>query len=210
MKWNQVIAIGRQFGSGGREIGQRVAQELGIPCYDRELIELASQKLGVDEYDLEQVDETALNHFLSTYQVAERRNPETGIGVTLNDSLYMAQCGIIDTLAAKGPCVIVGRTAAEVLQNNPRCINVFIGADRADRVKRIMELYQLSEREALSAIRRVDRRRKFYYENYTDKVWGSLESHQLMLNVSLLGKDRTVEIIKSIYLAESARNGEEE
>lgn len=199
MEWNTVITIGRQFGSGGHEIGQKVAKELGIPCYDRALIDMASQKLGVDQYDLEQVDEAALNRFLSAYQVPEKSNPVTGYGLTLNDSLYMAQCGIIETLAQKGPCVIVGRTAAEVLSKNPKCLNIFIGASKEDRVKRIAERYELSEREAAEAVRRVDRKRKYYYENYTEKPWGSLDSHQVMMNVSLLGMDRTVKLIAAMY-----------
>lgn len=199
MEWNTVITIGRQFGSGGHEIGQKVAKELGIPCYDRALIDMASQKLGVDQYDLEQVDEAALNRFLSAYQVPEKSNPVTGYGLTLNDSLYMAQCGIIETLAQKGPCVIVGRTAAEVLSKNPKCLNIFIGASKEDRVKRIAERYELSEREAAEAVRRVDRKRKYYYENYTEKPWGSLDSHQVMMNVSLLGMDRAVKLIAAMY-----------
>lgn len=199
MMWHPVIAIGRQFGSGGREIGERVAKELGIPCYDRALIDMASQKLGVDQYDLEQVDEASLNRFLASYQIPERSNPVTGYGLTLNDSLYLAQCGIIETLAMKESCVIIGRTAETVLQKNPKCISVFISAAREDRIKRIAERYQLSAREAADAVRRVDRKRKFYYENHTDKVWGSPESYQVMLNVSLLGMDRTVEFIRALY-----------
>lgn len=203
MKWNQVIAIGRQFGSGGREIGEKAAKELGIPCYDRELIEMASQQMGVDQYELEKVDEEALSKFLSSYKIPEKGNALTGYGLTLNDSLYLAQCGIIDRLSAMGPCVIIGRTAAEVLANNPKCLNIFITASRKDRIARIMDRYELSEREAAEAVRRVDRKRRYYYENYTDKTWGSPESHQIMLNVSLLGQERVIEIIKRIYLGET-------
>lgn len=205
MKWNQVITIGRQFGSGGHEIGERLAKDLGIPCYDRELIEMASTTLGVDSYDLEQVDEGALHKFLAAYKVPEKANPLTGYGLTLNDSLYLAQCNIIDTLAAEGPCVMIGRTAGEVLHNNPKCINVFIVANKADRVKRIMERYHLSEREAAEAVRKVDRKRKFYFENYTETEWGKPESHAIILNVSKLGMGRVVEIIKGIYLQEQEK-----
>lgn len=205
MKWNQVITIGRQFGSGGREIGERVANALQIPCYDRALIDLAAQKLGVDQYDLEQVDEEALNQFLASYRVPEKGNSLTGYGLTLNDSLYLAQKDIVEKLAKKGPCVIIGRTADDVLSENPRCINVFICASKEDRAKRIMERYQLSEREARESIRRVDRRRRYYYENYTDKAWGKPESHQIMLNVSLLGMERAVDMLQAIYRKEAER-----
>lgn len=199
MKWNPVVAIGRQFGSGGHEIGERVAKELGIPCYDRELVDQASEKLGVDQYDLEQVDEASLNKFLASYQIPADSNPVTGYGLTLNDSLYLAQCGIIESLSMKGPCVIVGRTAETVLQNNPKCISVFISASKEDRIRRIAARYELSDREAADAVRRVDRKRKFYYESHTDKTWGSPDSYQVMLNVSLLGMERTVDCIKAIY-----------
>lgn len=199
MKWNPVIAIGREFGSGGHEIGERVAEELGIPCYDRELIDMASQKLGVDQYDLEQVDEAALNRFLAVYRVPEKSNPITGSGMTLNDSLYMTECEIIEALALKSPCVIVGRTAGEVLNKNDRCLNIFIGASKEDRIKRIAERYALSDREAAEAIRKVDRKRKFYYETYTDKAWGELASYDIMMNVSELGMERIVDWIVALY-----------
>ena len=145
------------------------------------------------------MDEEALNKFLSTYQKPERKNPLGEYGLTLNDSLYVTQCEIIDRLTAMGPCVIIGRTAAEVLHNNPKCINVFISASKEDRIERIMKLYDFSEKEAASTIRQMDRRRKFYYETYTEKEWLSPESYQLMLNTSLLGRDKTVEIIKWLY-----------
>lgn len=199
MKWNPVIAIGRQFGSGGHEIGTRVARELGIPCYDRSLVDMASQKLQVDQYDLEQVDEAALNRFLATYRRLEKKNPLTGDGLTLNDSLYLTQKGIIEALEKKGPCVIVGRTAGAVLAANPRCLHIFISAAREDRVKRIAERYELSERDAADAIRKVDRKRRFYFESYTDQTWGNPESYDVMMNVSQLGLKRTVELIAGMY-----------
>lgn len=208
MDWNPVIAIGRQFGSGGHEIGTRVARELGIPCYDRSLVDMASQELQVDQYDLEQVDESALNRFLATYKKLEKGNLLTGYGLTLNDSLYMTQKGVIQALAKKGPCVIVGRTAGVILADNPKCLHVFITASKADRVKRIAERYELSERDAADAIRRVDRKRKFYFENYTDKTWGSPDSYHVMMNVSLLGMKRTADLIAGMY-RQAAEEGKE-
>lgn len=199
MSWNPVIAIGRQFGSGGHEIGTRVARELGIPCYDRSLVDMASQELQVDQYDLEQVDEAALNRFLSTYKKLETGNLLTGYGLTLNDSLYMTQKGVIEALGRKGSCVIVGRTAGAILADNPKCLHIFITASREDRVRRIAERYQLSERDAADAIRKVDRKRKFYFENYTDKAWGKPDSYHVMMNVSLLGMKRTAELIAGMY-----------
>ena len=201
MTWYPIIAIGRQFGSGGREIGQRVAKDLAIPFYDRALVEMASEKMGVDQFELQRVDEKGLMGFLSTYQVPKQPNSVTGYGLTLNDSLYLTQCHIIEALAQQGPCVVIGRTASEVLKKNPKLIDIFICADKEDRVKRISEKYMIPERDAAKSIREVDRKRKYYFENYTDRTWGSPDSHQIILNVSLLGMDRTVELIKAIYLS---------
>lgn len=196
---NRIITIGRQFGSGGHEIGERVAKELGISFYDRALIEMASQKLGVDEYDLEQVDESAVNHFLSIHKMAEETGDALDYGLPLNDSMYLTQCDIISNLAEKGDCVIIGRCADYVLRRHKMCANVFICASKEDRVKRIAMRYGLSEKEAKKAVKRADARRKYYYETYTENKWGSINSHQVLLNVSRLGVDRTVEMIKDLY-----------
>lgn len=199
MTWNPVIAVGRQFGSGGHEIGTKVARELGIPCYDRALVDMASQQLQVDQFDLEQVDEEALNLFLATYRKLEKGKKSTGYGLTLNDSLYAAQKGIIEALSKKGPCVIIGRTAGVILAENPKCLHVFITAEKADRVKRIAERYELSKRDAADAIGKVDRKRRFYFENYTDKTWGSSDSYHVMVNASLLGMKRTENLLVGMY-----------
>lgn len=199
--YNKVITIGREFGSGGHEIGERLSKALGIPLYDRNLVEMASKVMGVDEFSLEQVDETALRGFLATYQIPDLPNSVTGYGLPLNDSMFLAQSNIIDKLAKTGPCVIIGRCGDYILRENPLCINIFICASKEDRQKRIMERYQLTEREAADAVRRVDRKRKSYYETYTDKKWGDIQSHQLLVNVSLLGMDQAANLIKQLYLA---------
>lgn len=199
--YNKVITIGREFGSGGHEIGERLSKALEIPLYDRNLVEMASKVMGVDEFSLEQVDETALRGFLATYQIPDLPNSVTGYGLPLNDSMFLAQSNIIDKLAKTGPCVIIGRCGDYILRENPLCINIFICASKEDRQKRIMERYQLTEREAADAVRRVDRKRKSYYETYTDKKWGDIQSHQLLVNVSLLGMDQAANLIKQLYLA---------
>lgn len=197
---NKVITIGREFGSGGREVGERVSKILGIPCFDRQLVEMASEKMGVDSFHLEQVDEKALSRFLESYWVPERPNSVTGYGMALNDSMYLTQTMIIKSLVKDRPCVIVGRCADYILKDHPSCLNVFICASRADRVKRIMERYQVSERGAKEAIARMDKSRKQYYEKYTDRKWGDKNSHQVIFNVSLLGMESTVMAIRDMYL----------
>lgn len=197
---NRIITIARQFGSGGREIGEMTAKALGIPLYDRTLIELASKKLGIDEFELEQIDETAINRFLASYQSQdETANSMTGYGLPLNDSMYLAQCDIIHKLAEKGSCVIMGRCADVVLAERFPCVNVFLTASKKDRIQRIAERYEITEREAADSVRKVDRRRRFYYETYTSNDWGKIDTYQAMFNVSLLGKEKTSAAIQAMY-----------
>lgn len=197
---NKIITIGRQFGSGGREIGELVAKSLDIPLYDRTLIEMASKAMGIDEFDLERVDETAINRFLATYQVQEETiNSMTGYGLPLNDSMYLTQCDIISQLARKSSCVFIGRCADVVLKDKFPCVNVFICANKKDRIRRIAERYEITEREASEAVRRVDKKRRFYYETYTEQEWGKIESHQAIFNVSVLGPEKTAAAIAGMY-----------
>lgn len=198
---NRIITMARQFGSGGREIGEMVAKALEIPLYDRTLIELASKKLGIDEFDLEQIDETAINRFLASYQTPdETLNSMTGYGLPLNDSMYLAQCEILHKLAEKGPCVIIGRCADVVLGDRFPCVNVFITASKEDRIQRIAKRYAISEREAAEAVRRVDRKRRYYYETYTKNEWGKIGTYQAMFNVSQLGMAMTAAAVQGMYL----------
>lgn len=196
---HKIITIGRQFGSGGHEIGDRLSKTLDIPLYDRSLVEMAADKMGLSEISVEEVDESVLNTFLSAYRYPEHINSFTGYGLPLNDSTYLAQSSIIEGLAKRGSCIIVGRCGDFVLRQNPDCLNIFVCASMEDRAKRIMERYHLTEKEAVTAIKRTDRRRKNYYETYTDQNWGSIDSHQLLLNVSRLGMDTVVDLITYLY-----------
>ena len=198
---NKVITIGREFGSGGREIGERVAKLLDIPCFDRQLVEMASEKMGVDSFHLEQVDEKALSRFLESYWVPKRPNSVAGYGMALNDGMFIVQSAIIKSLVKDRPCVIVGRCADYVLRGRPACLNIFICASMVDRVNRIMERYELGERSAKEAIREMDKSRRQYYEKYTDRKWGDRSAHQVIFNVSLLGMENTVNAIRAMYLA---------
>lgn len=196
---HKIITIARQFGSGGHEVAQRLSEILEIPLYDRNLVEMAAEKMGQSPVSIEKVDESALTTFLATYQVPKEPNSVTGYGLSLNDSTYVTQTIIIEALAKKGPCIIVGRCGDYVLRNYPDLVDVFLCASMEDRVRRIMERYNFSQRDAVSAIKATDRRRKTYYENYTRRKWGTIDSHQMLFNLSRLGMDRTIEIIKEIY-----------
>ncbi len=144
MSKNVMITIGREFGSGGREIGARLAERLNLPLYDKNLVELAAEKIGISEERANSVDETALNGFLTTYAYP----PGTMMDYVgrvdyqqpLTDKMFYVQCNLIRGLAQKGPAVFIGRCADYVLREQEECLNVFICADKADRVKRTMEL----------------------------------------------------------------------
>lgn len=113
--------------------------------------------------------------------------------------LYAVQSAIIKKLAQKGSCVIVGRCADYVLKDYPGCINVFICASKEDRKNRVMDKYHLSERKATEKMKKIDRERKYYYETYSGKEWGSIQSHQILMNSSLLGKEKIVEYLAALY-----------
>lgn len=195
----KIITIARQFGSGGREVAMRTAKELAIPFYDRDLVEMAAEKMGHAAVSVEKADESALTGFLADYRMPQKPNSVTGYGLSLQDSTYVTQTLIIETLARKGPCVIVGRCGNYALRSRNDVIDLFICASMKDRVHRIMERYHFSEKDAVNAIRSTDKRRKNYYETYTRQKWGSIDSHQMLINVSLLGMEQTIEIIKQLY-----------
>lgn len=200
---HKIITIARQFGSGGHEVGERLSKLLQIPLYDRSLVEMAAEKMGISPISVEEVDEAALHSFLSTYRIPRTPNDVTGYGLPLNDSTYLTQTAIIETLVKEGPCIIVGRCGDYILRDYPGLIDIFLCASMEDRINRIMERYQIPRKEAASAIRHTDSQRRRYYEDYTKQEWGSIESHQMLLNVSKLGLERVVEIIDQLYRADS-------
>ncbi|MCB7302597.1 cytidylate kinase-like family protein [Bariatricus massiliensis] len=202
---NTIIVIGRQFGSGGHEVGKRLADRLDIPFYDRNLIQMAAEELGVSHEKAEEVDETILGKFLSAYVVGSgdyTMHTEGEHGEKpLSDKLFMAQSDIIRRLARRGSCIIVGRCADYILENEFQCINAFIYAEIEDRIRRIMRIYNLTEEEAWTKIKEVDNARKLYYEAHTGSTWGSIESHQMLFNVSLLNISDVVDILAAMYRA---------
>lgn len=200
---HKIITIGRQFGSGGHEIGNLLATRLDIPMYDNNLVRMAADKLGIREETAQAVDETTLNSFLAGYVLAPLEySPYTNsmeCAQPLGEQMYDLQSEIIHKLAERGPCVIVGRCADYVLAENPNCIHIFICADKEDRIRRIAKRYDVSERKAADKIKKIDRERRYYYESHTGQEWGSIESHQILLNVSRLGIERTVDVLEGMY-----------
>lgn len=177
-----IISIGREFGSGGRRIGELLAKQLEIPCYDRHLIEEASCCSGIEAKELEEADEMKANRFL--FKVPAKANQFTGYGRPMNDTLYVIQSELIKKYAGNGSCVIVGRCADKVLESCEDLISVFIYAPLKDRVKEIRRRFDTDEEEALYLVRQADKIRKNYYNFYTKKKWGDRSSYDLMIDSS--------------------------
>lgn len=180
---NRVITISREFGSGGRTIGKKTAEKLGIPCYDAEIIQTMVQEAG----------EYASGGFLSS-AFSNRM-----FGPTNEDILWEHQYKVITDLAAKGPCVIVGRCADYILQDTADCLKVFIHADMAFRAKRIVEVYGEREQSPEERLRDKDKRRAAYHRFYTNMKWGYAQNYHLTLDSGVIGIDRCADIIAQLY-----------
>ena len=195
---NTIITIGRQFGSAGREIGEKVAEYFGIPCYDKELLSRAAKESGYCEEMIESHDERPTNSFLynlvmDTYSFGY--NASSFVDMPISHKIFLAQFDTIKKMASENPCVIVGRCADYALSDYDNCINLFIYGDENKKVKRIMEKYNLSEGKAKDMINKKDKQRQCYYNYYSSKKWGRADSYDLCINSSLLGVEGTVKLI---------------
>lgn len=195
---NYVIAIGRQFGCGGREVGQRVAQLLDINYFDKQLLHEASKASGINAEMFEAIDERTPKFFPSLWPLNLAMAGSAFVGETpmSDDSIYKAQCQVMKDLVDRRSCVIVGRTADYVLRDYCPVISVFLHAPIEDRVKRIIERGDCDTQDA--AEKRADKANKLradYYNFYTDKVWGQAESYDLCIDSSLLGIEGTSQLI---------------
>lgn len=195
---NTIITIGRQFGSAGREIGEKVAEYFGIPCYDKELLSRAAKESGYCEEMIESHDERPTNSFLynlvmDTYSFGY--NASSFVDMPISHKIFLAQFDTIKKMASENPCVIVGRCADYALSDFDNCINLFIYGDEDKKVKRIMQKYDLTEGKAKDMINKKDKQRQSYYNYYSSKKWGRADSYDLCINSSLLGIDGTVKLI---------------
>lgn len=204
---NNIICIGRQYGSGGREIGETLSRLLDIPCYDKLLIKKASLESGLSEEYISKTEESPLNsiQFLSGNPYADI----AGIGNTFyseGQRTYNAEKAVIEDLSKQGPCVIVGRNASSIIPKDKR-LSIFIYADDDDRIKRVIERNKLTENEAVHRIKHIDRMRRQFFDFYSDTAWGRPESYDLMLSSSKFGIDGCVKaIIGVLKEMEAARN----
>lgn len=200
MAANTVITIGRQFGSGGREIGMRLAEELGIKCYDKELLDRAAKESGICQELFEHHDEKPTNSFLyslvmDTYSFGGYSSAAFA-DMPINHKVFLAQFDAIKKLAEEESCVIVGRCADYALAEYPGAVSVFIHADMDKRIRRIAKKYDLSDAAAKERIQKTDKKRASYYNYYTSKKWGDASEYNLCLDSGMLGVEGCVEMIK--------------
>ena len=193
---HRIITIGREFGSGGRTIGREVAERLGIPCYDHELIEKLAQESGLSRDYIKNESEYASHSSWTAVAFSSVRS----LGVPSNqDYLWAIQRKIILELGEKEDCVIVGRCADAILEGSADLLKVFIHASFEQRAKRIVEKYGETEVPTEKRLRDKDKRRALFYQFYTDQRWGAMENYHLALDSGALGIDKCVDIIASLY-----------
>ena len=191
----KIITISREFGSGGRTIGRKVAEKLGIPFYDKELVDQIAVESGfAPQYVAEHGEHAPGNSFFS-YAFAHQGVPGVMNGLSTADFLWHIQCNVILQLAEKGPCVIVGRNADYILKDRTDCLHTFIHADMAFRADRIVRLYGESEKSPEARLQEKDKRRRVNYQHYTGRSWGTAQNYDICLSSSSLGIDACVDMI---------------
>ena len=194
----KIITISRQYSSGGREIGSKLAAKLGIPFYDKELISRAAKESGFSEEAFENAENKASSSLLYSLAMGMNAYGNQDIGFThlsLDDQLYLAQSNVIRKIAEEGPCVIVGRCADYVLRDRNDVINIYIWAELEARKKRAIELDHLKPNKAEEEIIRADKRRANYYNYHASEKWGRAENYHLSLRSDYVGVDNTVDCI---------------
>ena len=195
----RIITISREFGSGGRTIGRRVAEELGIPFYDKEIVDQIALESGFAPRFIEENGEHAPGLSRLSYAFAPQGVPGVMNGLSTADFLWNIQCGVILQLAEKGPCVIVGRNADYILKDRSDALHVYVFADMPYRAERIVRLYGDSEKTPEQRLAEKDKRRRVNYQHYTGRTWGAAQNYEMCLCSSMLGIDQCVKIIVEAY-----------
>jgi cytidylate kinase len=199
---NTIITIGRQFGSGGREVGEKLAEKLGYAFYDNHLIAMAAEKSGMSHAALTDADEKAANPWLYA-AMSQTGQTSFGLNISTNDALFTVQAQIIRDIAKSENAVIVGRCSDYILKDEEvKLLNVYIYAPTEARIKRVLERENVStEQQALQMMKRHDKQRKLYYDFYTDRKWAAHENYHLTLNSDRFGIDGTADIIAAAVSA---------
>ncbi len=200
-KTSTIITIGREFGSAGREIGYKIADDFGIKLYDKEMLNRAAKESGICEELFEAHDEKPTNSFLyslvmDTYSLGYSSGSYTDMPI--NHKVFLAQFDAIKKIASEGPCILVGRCADYALEEFDNVLTVFIHAKMEARIRRIARIYNLTDAKAKEMIQKTDKQRSSYYNYYTNKKWSDAESYDVCLDSSVLGIDGTAEAIKQL------------
>ena len=209
---NLAITISREFGSGGRLVGEKLALNLGFLYYDKKLITLASEKSGLSSDYIEQAENRASNSFLYnlsanyayTANLYSIPNVYFQYDMPIDSKAYLAQVAVIREVAAKQSCVIVGRCANYILRDNPNCYHFFICADKKDRIERAVNLYHVDKAKAEETVVKTDKGRANYYRHHTGEDWSNMHDYALCVNTSVCGIDGAVATIKA-YLRENGK-----
>lgn len=195
----KIITISRAFGSGGRTIGKEVAQRLGIPYYDKELVDKVAEESGFHADFIEEAGEYApvTNSFL--FNIAMSSNPLSTVhSMSMSDQLFICQTNVIRRLADEGPCVIIGRCADYILRDREDALHVFIHADMESRAERIVRLYGETKQTPQKRLTDKDNKRRVYYRHYTNRNWGEAQNYHLSLNSGMVGVEKCVDIIVDV------------
>ena len=208
---HKIYTIGREFGSMGQLVGEKLAERLGIKCYDKELLQKAAKESGFCEEIFENHDEKPTNSFLyslvmDTYS-AGNYAAAPFLDMPLNHKVFLAQFDTIKNLAEKESCVIVGRCADYALANNPDVMNIFVRAELEDRVKLVSKRMDVTENKAKDLVLKNDKQRASYYNYYTSKKWGDTASYDLTINTSKISVDNAVDLILDFRRYMDAKKG---
>lgn len=196
-----IITISREFGSGGRTIGRKVAETLGIPFYDRELIEMSAEQGGFAADFVQNTEQKVKSKFFHSLAFGYMNSGLGSGAASLSDRLFAVTSDIIRKLAAEGPCVIVGRCADYVLSERQDVLDVFIYSDLAHKVRRAVNEYGLDPDKAEAEVKKTDKYRANHYDYYTDRTWGAKENYHLMIDSGELGIDAAANLIVAAYNA---------
>lgn len=195
---NLIITIGRQCGSGGKKIGEMLAEKMGIKCYDKELLSLAAKHSGLCQELFEKHDERPTSSFLYSLVMDSYSMGYTTSGYSdmpINHKIFLAQFDTIKKIANESSCVIVGRCADYALEDYPNVVSVFITGNDTDKIKRIQDIYNVTESKARDIIVKTDKQRSSYYNYYSNKKWSDPRSYDLCVNSSTVGLEGVVDVI---------------
>ncbi len=205
-----IITIDRQYGSGGREVGKKLSEMLGIPLYDEEIVEMAAKDSNMHPDVVKKADEKATNSLLySLITSGGLRGVSDAMqyDMPINDKVFINQSKTIKELAAKGACIFVGRCADYVLEERDDLVRVFTYSDTESKVKRISGIYNLEAKQAKEKMVKTDKTRKTYYNYYTDRTWGAVASYDLCINTGILGTAGAAEVIRNFVEERERKNG---